>query len=100
MKQRTATPRVQIEYIRKFSALGKLQAAHWIRYQLNLKGDCWEIRLEESNGKTIDRSEGISLDCEGTMAYNLLRFLYENAIPLESWLDVAEDLVPCEIIRN
>ncbi len=100
MRQRTAAPRIQIEYVRKFSALGKLQMAHWIRYQLNRTDDCWEIRLEQSDGKTMGRSEGMELDCSGMMAYNILRFLYENAIPMENWLDVAEDLVPYQIIRK
>lgn len=100
MKQRQRPLHPQVEYKRRFSALGKLQMAHSIQYQLNLTDDGWAIRLEECTDEGTVRAQQMQLECTGVMAYGLLRFLYENAITLDSWQDVLEDTVPEAVVRE
>ncbi len=99
MEQRK-TRQTQVELRRRFSALGTLQVAHSIQYQLNQTEDGWEIQLAECTEEGDVRSQRMQLDCTGVMAYELLRFLYENAISLDSWQDVLEDTAPEAMVRE
>lgn len=99
MKQRK-NRQTQVEWNRQFSTLGTLQVAHSVQYQLNQTEDGWEIQLAESTEEGAVRSQRMQLECTGVIAYELLRFLYENAISLDSWQDVLEDTVPEAMVRE
>ncbi len=97
MKPQVEMEQVQAEYVRSFSDLGKMQTVHQVKYQLKEDGSLWEIRLEDESEIT-HKTDGLLLDCSEPMAYNVLRFLYENAVQLDSWRDIVTDLVPCKVM--
>lgn len=89
----------QAEYTRAFSDLGTLQTAHQVKYRLKEDGNLWEIQLED-NSKRENKADGLLLDCSERMAYNVLRFLYENAVQLDGWRDIVMDLVPSDVMTE
>lgn len=82
----------QTEYIRTFSELEGLQAAHQLTYRIRPQNEGWRFELEKST-KTEREQEAFVLRCPKKAAYELIRFLYENAVPLESWQDILEDAI-------
>ena len=73
---------------RSFSKLGKLQRAHTIRYCCHCVPQGSEISLQEGH---LTECHTLALDKE--RANLLVRFLYENAVPMETWRDVVEELL-------
>ena len=100
MNGQTYLPQTELRYVRKFSALESMQAAHQIHYCLIQAENGWKMQLRQLHTKTGLRAEQVLLHCSSRMAYDVLRFLYENAIPLENWKDVLEDLLPAEMIQG
>lgn len=96
MKPQVKIAQPQAEYTRAFSDLGKLQAVHQVKYRLKEDGNLWKIQLEDDS-KVENKTDGLLLDCSEGMAYNVLRFLYENAVQLDGWKDIVMDLVPSEV---
>lgn len=78
---------------REFSHLGRFQQAHTLCYALRQEDD---RRLTISLTQTQDtqkETERIALmDWRPEEAGLLLRYLYENAVPMENWQDVVADL--------
>lgn len=71
---------------RQFSELGKLQKAHRVRYCCESDGnDCifslWDGLREDHK----------RISCPPAKAEMMLRFLFENAVSCENWLDILED---------
>lgn len=71
---------------RYFSDLGPLQTAHTVRY-------CCE---SDENGCEFSLWDGYELDrwwanCPGAKGELLLRFLFENAVSRENWIDILQD---------
>ena len=100
MKGQTQPWQTELRYVREFSALGSMQAEHWIHYCLAWADGAWQMQLRQLYPNKGPQSEQVFLQCSGTMAYHVLRFLYENAVPLENWKDVLEDLLPAEMIQG
>lgn len=86
-----------IEYIRTFSTLGSLQAAHQYRYRLTTEKGRPCIWLE-SRGLPCSCRFHIVLTCRLDAAKNFLRLLYENAVPPEQGLPLAQELLPGEAV--
>ena len=71
---------------REFSELGALQSAHTIRY-------CCE---SDESGCEFSLWDGCKLErwrakCTGSQGELLLRFLFENAVSRENWIDILQD---------
>lgn len=84
---------VATTYIRHFSEIGKIQKEKSIRYELLSEPEGYGIRV------TLDTSGLTRSDCQAKItpsrdeAMALLMFLYENAIPIESWRDLTVDVM-------
>ena len=83
----------QTEYIHTFSELEGLQSAHQLTYRIRPQNGGWYFELEQCT-KTECQQEALLLRCPEQAAHHLVRFLYENAVPLESWQDVVADAIP------
>ncbi len=83
----------QNEYIRTFSEIEGLQPAYRLTYRIRPQNGEWRLEVEKRT-KTAQRKEAILLCCPEQAAHHLVRFLYENAVPMESWQDIVADAVP------
>ncbi len=93
MEQQQEGLQAKKEYTRSFSELGELQDAHQITYQVQPQDDLWKVSLQCIEAKE-SHTDQMLLNCGEQVAYTLVRFLYENAIPFESWRDVVADMMP------
>lgn len=84
--------------VQEFSALGELQQAHTLQYRLKRLPQGWMLTLTHTAREHV-RQESVRVDVCSTLARELHRYLYENAVSLEIWRDVLADLVPPEKIR-
>ena len=77
-------------YIRTYSELEGLQHAHTLVYcgAAAAQGAVMELR-QEQNGRV--RRSAVLLQDSFARAMQLLRYLCENSIGLEQWLDVLDD---------
>ena len=98
MKLRESSPWIQVEYVRSFSALGKLQKAHSVRYRLRQESDCCQLSLEQTEPDAHVRSEKMLLYCSGEAGHKMLVFLYENAVHMENWKELVTELLPEGVI--
>lgn len=76
-----------------FTALPGIQEAHRLYYRLYPNETQWQVELEYQDSVHC-RSEFFALRCVEQKAEDLLRFLYENAVPPESARALAEDTMP------
>ena len=82
-----------LSHTRIFSALGRYQAAHSLTYSMWEEQGAQRLSLckcGQAGSKTQTALAAIPLQ----EAELVLRYLYENAVPQESWLDILEDLLP------
>lgn len=82
---------VRSEWVRQFSDLGQLQKPMTLRYHGEEGPDGFDVCLcrEENGGR---REEHVLLrDVGGEAGERLVRFLYENAVPIENWTDVLQE---------
>ena len=77
-------------YIRTYSELEGLQHAHSLIYGAwaSAQGTYAELRFEQ-DGRV--RRSTVLLDCSFARAMQLMRYLCENGIGLEQWLEVLAD---------
>jgi len=77
-------------YIRTYSELEGLQHAHTLLYcaAATARGVKAELRWEQS-GRV--RRSAVMLDCSFSRAMQLMRYLCENSVGLEQWLEVLSD---------
>lgn len=76
---------------REFSDIAPFQKAFRARYVLVLRQGKYVAQLQYCSGKDILAQEAV-LDCEQEPARRIVRFLYENAIPMENWKDILCEL--------
>ena len=77
---------------REFSHLGRFQQAYTLCYALLQEDTKLTVSLTRTQD-TRQQTQKISLvGWEPEEARMLLRYLYENAVPMENWQDVVADL--------
>lgn len=80
-------------YVRHYSDIGDIQKEKSIRYELVSEQGGYGIRVTtDSSGRTRSDYQG-KITASRDEAMELLTFLYENAIPIESWRDLATDVM-------
>ena len=87
-------------YIRTYSELKGLQRAHTLIYcaSATVLGVAAELRFEQA-GRV--RSSMVLLDCSFPRAMELMRYLCENGVGLEQWLEVLGDAgQPYQLLKN
>ncbi|MBQ7860420.1 MAG: hypothetical protein IJ347_09860 [Faecalibacterium sp.] len=79
--------------VREFSALGPYQQAHTLTYagSVGADGFCLSLRLD-MEGRPA-RSETAVAAVDALRGRQLVRFLYENSIPIQTWKDVLDELL-------
>lgn len=79
-------------YTRDYSPIEGLQRAHSLHYLLEKDRDQLRVRVVCTGAKedraAVCRLRGISIEYAG----GLLKFLYENAVPVEQAAEVLQDL--------
>ena len=85
------TAKEYCRYIRTYTELEGLQRAHTLLYCAAAlpQGVLMELRWEQ--GGTMRRSAVLAPQGSFARAMRILRYLCENSIGLEQWLDVLED---------
>lgn len=84
---------VATAYVRHYSEIGSIQKEKSVRYELVNQPDGYGIRV------TLDSSGRIRSDCQERItssreeAMELLTFLYENAVPIDTWRDLTSDVL-------
>ncbi len=86
----TLKPENAVRYVRAFSDLGEFQQAYEISYQLQKQGVDFMLEVRQKNAS--ERAERVLLQLPEEKAMQVLTMLYENAVPLEIWKDVLQDL--------
>lgn len=79
--------------VREFSDLGCYQRRHSIRYAVETV--CGQLCLTLQKVQD-DKTETQRLALSGMEpggAKQLVRFMYENALPIENWTDVLEEII-------
>ena len=81
------------EFVRGFSDLGRLQKSATMQYACSRsETGSYRFCLTRSCDGTV-RSETAVMDrLHSAQAHQMLQYLYENAIPMENWTDVLEEL--------
>lgn len=77
---------------RTFSQLGKLQQKMQLQYEMVVKQNEIEFcirKIQQEQECQYKSIRGITL----LQGEQILQFLYENAVPFESWQDVLQELV-------
>lgn len=86
-------------YTKRFSTLGRMQKRHTMIYQLEETSGGCVIRVGSIAEGTV-RFESRRVSVSGAAAGQMLRYLYENAVPLENWQDVLENVLPSAAERT
>ncbi len=109
-------------YVRNFSKLGAYQAAYTLSYTLQACEQGFALCVAKREGSACD-ADAAQADCAAQgdadvatwaaqdtrtlflnlpreCAEDLLVFVYENAIPLESFCEIVEDLVAQSVSRE
>ena len=81
------------EFLRGFSDLGRLQRESTLRYSCSQdETGIYRFCLTKNCNGTV-RQETADVRCaQSAQACRMLQYLYENAIPMENWTDVLEEL--------
>ncbi len=77
---------------REFSHLGRFQQAHTLCYALDRQEERLAVRLTCTRQKEQETQQISLVDWTLEEARLLVRYLYENAVPMENWQDVVTDL--------
>ncbi len=77
---------------REFSHLGRFQQAHTLCYALTGQEERLAVRLICTRQKEQETQQISLVDWTLEEARLLVRYLYENAVPMENWQDVVTDL--------
>lgn len=77
---------------RHFSAICELQKAYTLIYSLD--ADAGGSRLTLCRTGEDARMDSLFLAGAPERCYELLRYLWENAVQPEAWRDIVEDLYP------
>lgn len=77
---------------REFSHLGRFQQAHTLCYALDRQEERLAVRLTRTRQKEQETQQISLVDWTLEEARLLVRYLYENAVPMENWQDVVTDL--------
>lgn len=80
-------------FIKGFSPLGKIQKQATLSYSCEKQGPteyCFSL-VRECEGNTTQESTQV-YNIKEEQALQMVRFLYENAIPIENWQDVLKEL--------
>lgn len=82
-----------LTFERAFSDLGRLQRAMTIDYGLHWreKTAVFELQCTRLEDTEVQRQAVRGINPE--QAGQILRFLYENAVPMENWKDILQELV-------
>ena len=77
-------------YIRTYSELEGLQRAHTLLYCASATAQGVEAEVRCEQGGRVRRS-AVLLDCSFSRAMKLMRYLCENGVGLQQWLEVLCD---------
>lgn len=77
---------------REFSHLGRFQQAHTLCYALDRQEERLAVRLTRTRQKEQETQQISLVNWTLEEARLLVRYLYENAVPMENWQDVVTDL--------
>ena len=77
-------------YIRTYSELEGLQRAHTLLYCASVTAQGVEAEVRCEQGGRVRRS-AVLLDCSFSRAMQLMRYLCENGVEPEQWLEVLQD---------
>ena len=83
--------------VHNFSALGEYQKAHTLSYSGSREQCGFRLTLSQ-RGETV-RTESVLVDLPPEQAEQVLCFLYENCVPIETWTDVLKELLPAGTIK-
>ena len=78
---------------RSFSTLGSYQLAHQITYETRQTSIGQHLSLSKESASGVS-AESVLAIISPNEAEDLIRYLYENSIPIENWRDIVEDILP------
>jgi len=85
------------ELVRSFSALGPYQAAHTLTYTGRAGADGFVLSVRRDAVAAPGCCETVRLSVPPPQGELLLRFLYENCVPLQNWRDVLAELLEPDV---
>ncbi len=88
-----------LSHTRTFSNLGRYQAAHTLTYSVQEENGAQRLSLSR-RGQNGCTSASVLAVIPPREAELVVCYLYENAIPPESWLDILEDLLPKGVLKR
>lgn len=80
-------------YVRHYSDIGEIQREKSVRYELVSGPEGYGIRITQDSSGRIRSDYQEKITPSRDEAMKLLTFLYENAIPIESWRDLTTDMM-------
>lgn len=81
-----------VPFYRHFSAIGGLQKEYTLIYSLDAGAGGSRLTLCRTGEQP--QADSIYLPCTPKRGYELLTYLYENAVQPEIWRDVVENAYP------
>lgn len=78
---------------RAFSALGRLQQASVLQYRLYWHDGKGEFQLSRRTQAGSREEQAQVQHLSSGQCRDLVYYLYENAVPLENWQDILQDLL-------
>lgn len=78
---------------RAFSALGRLQQASVLQYRLYWHDGKGEFQLSRRTQAGSRQEQAQVQHLSSGQCRDLVYYLYENAVPLENWQDILQDLL-------
>ena len=78
---------------RAFSTLGRLQQASVQQYKLYWRNGKGEIQLCRRTAAGSQQDKAQVQHLSSGQCRDLVYYLYENAVPIESWQDILHDLL-------
>lgn len=83
----------QWSFTRAFSALGKLQSEYFLQYSCSkIKTGLYSFKLKRQCRECSKEENAIVQNITGKQAHQIVQYLFENAIPFETWKDVLSEL--------
>ena len=82
-----------LTFERALSELGRLQQAMTIGYRLRWQEKTAVFELRCTRGAKIEAQSQAVRNVNPEQAGQILQFLYENAVPMENWKDILQELV-------
>lgn len=88
---------MKTEYIHQYSEIEGLQSKKTITYLMETLNEGVKLTVILTKDKFVNKESCVcrNIDCQRGM--NILKFLYENSVEINNWLDVLYD---CDIEFN